>query len=214
MRGNSRPSVLDGVKHPDSCDSSVAALFAAHASLISKLVRSAAWQFPGIDLQDLMQIARVAIWQAALRFDPRRGAPFEHFASVCIKNALRKFVAANVDSAVRVHADDDELLEAVELDGAQPEPGQRSRGTGETEGHFIGDPGRGAAYQHCLLNEIARHVASLQPQLQEVYYQHVLGGVSQPILARTLGVSQQRVAKLKAELCRHLMEVLRDPEQV
>lgn len=210
MPGNSRPPVLGGVKHSDSSDSGVAALFAAHASLISKLSRSAAWQFRGVDLQDLTQTARVATWQAALRFDPRRGVPFEHFASVCIKNALRKFVAANVDPAVRVRADDDELPEAVDFDGAQPEQGQRSKGAGETEGHFMGDPGLGAAYQHCLLTEIARHVARLRPQLQEVYYQHVLGGVSQPMLARTLGVSQQRVAKLKAELCSHLMEILRD----
>jgi RNA polymerase sigma factor (sigma-70 family) len=208
MKASTRSSVLDGTKHSDDCDSEVAALLAANGGLINKLARSAAWRFPGIDLQDALQTARIATWQAAVQFDPQQGTRFEHFASVCIKNALRKLAAADPHPSLSINAGDEDLPEASDLDGAQPMVGQRS--TGESEAHFFGDPGRGAAYQHCLMNEIARYVGCLRPQLREVYFQHVLGGVSQPALAITLGVTQQRVAKLKAELCSHLMELLRD----
>lgn len=42
--------------------------------------------------EDLEQIARFALWQAARRFDPRRGARFPTFAVPTIMGSLRRFL--------------------------------------------------------------------------------------------------------------------------
>jgi RNA polymerase sigma-B factor len=44
------------------------------------------------ECEDLEQIARVALWQAALRFDPGRGFQFYTFAYPTVLGALRRYV--------------------------------------------------------------------------------------------------------------------------
>jgi RNA polymerase sigma factor (sigma-70 family) len=73
------------------------ALFQAHAGLAAKLSKS----FPihGFQAQEVEQEALIALWQAACKYDPSKGA-FEPFATVLIRNQLRNvFNKAKRDSA-------------------------------------------------------------------------------------------------------------------
>lgn len=198
------PSHHDGTTKQHNPAAFRAAFFDEHRQLVSKLVRSAAYRNQGADRDDLQQVANIALWQAASSYDESRGYPFQHYASVCITHALMKAAAAERAQSAPSAADIDELQDKAECDGAEPQQGQSS-----AEGQrYFGDAGAGEAYQRCLMNEIAVFVRGLQPQLREVYHCHLLGGMPQTVLARDMGVSQQRVAKLKAELCAHLLELL------
>lgn len=177
--------------------------FELHRQLLLTLVRSAVRRNRYADRDDLFQIACIALWQAADRFDALKGYPFPHYASVCIANALKR--TANVDKAQALFAlEFDDLHESVSTDVAETCENQLPVGADR----FFGDAGAGEPYQRCLLNEIAAHVATLKPHLQDVYHQHLLSGIPQSVLASDMGVSQQRVAKLKSELCANLMELL------
>lgn len=73
------------------------ALFQAHAGLAAKLSKS----FPihGFQAQEVEQEALIALWQAACKYDPSKGA-FEPFATVLIRNQLRNvFHKAKRDGA-------------------------------------------------------------------------------------------------------------------
>lgn len=62
------------------------ALFEAHTELAAKLSKS----FPihGFQTREVEQEALLALWQAAFKYDPSKGA-FEPFATVLIRNQLR-----------------------------------------------------------------------------------------------------------------------------
>jgi RNA polymerase sigma factor (sigma-70 family) len=45
------------------------------------------------DLQDLQQVGRITVYQAALRYCPSRGLPFAHYAKRAIKNNVVKQAA-------------------------------------------------------------------------------------------------------------------------
>jgi RNA polymerase sigma factor (sigma-70 family) len=203
MESRTSPSHRDDTKNqrnPASC----AVFFEEHRQLVSKLVRSAARRNRDADRDDLHQVANIALWQAAASYDGSRGYPFQHYASVCVMHALKRAAKAEKAQSPPSVVDIDELQDKAGCDGAEPQEGQ----TSADRQRFFGDAGAGKSYQRCLMNEIAVFVRELKPQLREVYHLHLLGGRPQATLGRDLGVSQQRVAKIKAELCSHLLELL------
>lgn len=57
------------------------------------LIRKLARRFAiSAECEDLEQVARFALWQAALRFDPERGCQFYTFALPTIVGALRRYI--------------------------------------------------------------------------------------------------------------------------
>lgn len=58
------------------------------------LARHLAERFTGhnVDREDLLQEARIGVWQAALKFDPSRGLKFSTLASTIIVRRLLRFV--------------------------------------------------------------------------------------------------------------------------
>ena len=57
------------------------------------LVRQLAFRFEGVaEREDLEQIARCALWQAARRFDPTRGCQFTTYAFPTIQGALLRYL--------------------------------------------------------------------------------------------------------------------------
>jgi RNA polymerase sigma factor (sigma-70 family) len=204
MQGSISSSHRDDTKNQSNPDASLAAFFEEHRPLLSKLVRSATRRNRDADRDDLRQVANIALWQAAASYDGSRGYPFPHYASVCIARALKRAAKAEKAQSPLPVVDIDDLQDKAACDGAEPREGQ----TSADRQRYFGDAGAGEPYQRCLMNEIAVFVRGLKPQLRDVYHLHMLGGRPQAALARDLGVSQQRVAKIKAELCSHLMELL------
>lgn len=204
MKSLTSPSHRDDTKKQHNPDASRAAFFEEHRQLVSKLVRSAACRNRDADRDDLSQVANIALWQAAANYEGSRGHPFQHYASVCIMHALKRAAKAEKAQSSLSMVDIDELQDKAGCDGAEPQEGQAS-----ADGQrYFGDAGAGDAYQRCLMNEIAVRVRTFKPQLREVYHHHVLGARPEAAIARDLGVSQQRVAKIKAELCSHLLGLL------
>jgi RNA polymerase sigma factor (sigma-70 family) len=87
------------------------ALFAAHLGIATKLSQS--FPIPRFSPEETEQEARIALWQAASKFDSTKGA-FEAFATIVIRNHLRNtFNKAKRDSSraetldVPLVADDD-----------------------------------------------------------------------------------------------------------
>lgn len=73
------------------------ALFAAHLAIATKLSQS--FPIPRFSPEETEQEARIALWQAACKFDSTKGA-FESFATVVIRNHLRNtFNKAKRDSS-------------------------------------------------------------------------------------------------------------------
>lgn len=73
------------------------ALFAAHLAIAAKLSQSFA--IPRFSPEETEQEARIALWQAACKFDSTKGA-FESFATIVIRNHLRNtFNKAKRDSS-------------------------------------------------------------------------------------------------------------------
>ena len=62
------------------------ALVRAHSGLIHTLLRQVA--HTGVPYAELVQAGRLALWRAALHFDPQRGVQFTTYAGVAVERAL------------------------------------------------------------------------------------------------------------------------------
>ena len=62
------------------------ALVRAHSGLIHTLLRQVA--HAGVPYAELVQAGRLALWRAALHFDPQRGVQFTTYAGVAVERAL------------------------------------------------------------------------------------------------------------------------------
>ncbi len=62
------------------------ALVRAHSGLIHTLLRQVA--HAGVPYAELVQAGRLALWRAALHFDPQRGVQFATYAGVAVERAL------------------------------------------------------------------------------------------------------------------------------
>ena len=81
--------------------SETAALIEAHLPLVRQVLSSVAGHFPRhADREELAQAARLGLVEAAHRFDPDRGVPFERWAALRIRGAILDSVRA-VDFAPR-----------------------------------------------------------------------------------------------------------------
>jgi RNA polymerase sigma factor FliA len=81
--------------------SDTAALIEAHLPLVRQVLSSVAGHFPRhADREEMAQAARLGLVEAAHRFDPDRGVPFERWAALRIRGAILDSVRA-VDFAPR-----------------------------------------------------------------------------------------------------------------
>jgi RNA polymerase sigma factor (sigma-70 family) len=68
------------------------ALVRAHSGLIHALLRQVA--HAGVPYAELVQAGRLALWRAALHFDPQRGVQFATYGGVAVERALWAAVRA------------------------------------------------------------------------------------------------------------------------
>jgi len=74
------------------CRDSLNALMACHEGLVQAVVRRQV--LDDLPFSDALQAGRIGLWQAILRFDPKRGVAFSTYAWPCIMHQLWRAVKA------------------------------------------------------------------------------------------------------------------------
>jgi RNA polymerase sigma factor (sigma-70 family) len=145
----------------------------AHLRLVHWVVRR---QWLGaLPYGEALQVGRIALWQAAQYYDPRRGTAFSTYAVAAIRHAIWRAVAA-----------------------AQPRPPAALGGQAPAGSDLV------ASVERRLLGEAVRHlVAQLPPRLAQVIVARygLADGWPQTFaeIGRGLGVTRQRAQQLHAE---------------
>src|SRR4051795_587109 len=86
---------------PAASGSDVDALVTSHLPMVKHVVRGVAAHFPRhADIDELVQAGMLGLVEAARRFDPARGVPFEAWASLRIRGAVLDAVRS-LDAAPR-----------------------------------------------------------------------------------------------------------------
>jgi len=63
-------------------------LYESNQRLVGHMVTSMNIRIPGYDLEDFLQVGRIALWRAAKEYDEAKGIEFSSFACICIERAL------------------------------------------------------------------------------------------------------------------------------
>ncbi len=140
---------------------------------------------PGVDVADLEQSARLALWRSTFSYNAHRG-PFHHYARRAIKNAVRTEVAFWHPLMGKTEAVTETPCDATDYmsDDTVAEPDDT---VAEPTDPFV-------------VTRIRAWVKSLREPLQRIYDLIYHQEFSQREAAHILGVSQPRVAQLHAEL--------------
>ena len=157
------------------------ALFAAHLGVATKLCHS--FPIPRFSPEETEQEARIALWQAACKFDSTKGA-FEFFATIVIRNHLRN----TFNKAKRDSSRADTLDVALVADGEAP---------GTLAVPMI-DPAASPALvaERADISEaLHNELNALTRQQQDVLRQHAQGDTFSEI-ARAKGVSKAAVRQM------------------
>lgn len=191
MASAKRPTCVGNLVVESPKSSSFDRIAASHNDLIRRSVSKQAWRLPDQARADLEQAATLALWRAVQAFDPNHGVPFEHYAARSIRRAVTSEASLERDDATidygTVFACGEVMSEDDSVFSDPPIP-YEIRESGSEQ------------FDRCLCFEIAAFVSGLTPALRAVYHAHICEGHSQSEVAEILGVTQQRVAKLKAEL--------------
>jgi RNA polymerase sigma factor (sigma-70 family) len=83
------PAVFDCAQ--SGCQDCLDALMRRHDGLVHVVLRRQSRG--GVAYEDLLQEGRIALWRAALHFDPQRGAAFSTYAGVAIERQIWRAVA-------------------------------------------------------------------------------------------------------------------------
>jgi RNA polymerase sigma factor (sigma-70 family) len=132
----------------------------------------------GVDIADLEQSARIALWRTTFSYDANRGL-FHHYARRAIKNAVRTEIGF-------WHPLTDQGEAVTQTPG---------EATDDTPDDTVVEP-----TDPFVTTRIRAWVQSLREPLQRIYALIYQQELSQREAARILGVSQPRVAELHAEL--------------
>ncbi len=156
------------------CAGCTDALVRQHQGLVQAVLRRQVWN--GIPYEDLLQEGRIALWQAILHFDPRRGIAFSTYAWAAISHHLWQTIA-------RARRPQGLLPLAAPVDPAE----------------WAAD-----AWQHDQVQAALQHALSyLPPRLRGVLVQHYgLQGESPHSLAeigRAWHLTRERVRQLRDE---------------
>jgi RNA polymerase sigma factor (sigma-70 family) len=157
------------------------ALFAAHLGVATKLSHS--FPLPRFSPEETEQEARLALWQAACKFDSTKGA-FEAFATIVIRNHLRN----TFNKAKRDSSRADTLDAPLVADEDAP---------GRLAASMI-DPAASpslAAERADITEVLHSELKTLTAQQQDVLKQHA-AGVSFSDIARAKGVSKAAVRQM------------------
>ncbi len=73
--------------------SSANTLYADHASLVEPIARAYARAVP-VPFEEILQAARIGLWEAARRFDASRGVPFPAYAPAKVRWAITDMLRA------------------------------------------------------------------------------------------------------------------------
>lgn len=71
-------------------------LFHEHRMLVDRMIHRLDRFAPGMEREDWVSVALIALWQAALKFDPRRRVSFACFATIVIKRAFDDVVKTSL----------------------------------------------------------------------------------------------------------------------
>jgi RNA polymerase sigma factor (sigma-70 family) len=144
-----------------------------------------------MDVEDLVQVGRIALWKAYRAYDPTRGYPFEHYASRAIVRAVKAEVRreqrhwTNRVYQAASAGEEDSLDDATEHSRAPAGVHEES-----------------AAYWTVLGEHVHSRVQQLPSRLRRVFELRHAQGRSQKQVAEILEVTQQRVSQLEHELGR------------
>jgi RNA polymerase sigma-B factor len=164
----------------------------------------------GEPLDDLVQVASVALVKSVDRFDPERGVDFAAFATRTIIGELKRHFRDKgwaVRASRRVQELYLELGHAtstlVQQLGRSPTVAELAQATGATE-EAVGehDPRYESVEERALL---APALALLPPREQSILRMRFVEGLTQSEIAASIGVSQMHVSRLLAAS----LEVLR-----
>lgn len=168
---------------------------------------------PWIDGEVLATEAEMAVWRAALRFNPERGASFATWASTVVHRSLLEEVRRQSPWTRLQRQLRRESLEA----GAEPEgwmlpPLSLSTLPSENLGNRCF--AEGATLEEAILTQpsketdpeqsvervwLAELLAGLEPRRREIVRRYFWGGESSREIAETLGVSISRVQQLRQQ---------------
>jgi RNA polymerase sigma factor for flagellar operon FliA len=143
---------------------------------------------PSIEVEDLAQAGRTALWAACAAFDPAREATFRVYAKCRIRGAMLDLIREQYSEANReqnaVRLDD---VEVVNVEGPDAQVSMRMT---------ISDP------------FIARAVAGLRPRLALVISSRYAEDLTQQETAERLGVSRARVFQLERDAIKSLRSAI------
>lgn len=136
-----------------------------------KLIASAyaSWKCP---LPDLIQVGRIAVYKAALKYKFERGTPFSHYTKRAIKNAVMQEVT-RLSRQWQFESPLDNWVHDV--DGQADAPDER-------------------------IERISKWVESLSEPHATIFRMLYVEGLKQRIVAEKLEVSQPRIAQLHGSL--------------
>jgi RNA polymerase sigma factor for flagellar operon FliA len=217
-----------------------ARLVEEHLHLIPALTRSTAAHYPQhADREELRQAAALGLVEAALRFDPVRGVPFDRWAVTRVRGAIIDAARA-IDRAPRsvraisrrIDAVSDELAQRLgrtptskelateaKMSIAELDEHRARRNAGvvlsleapvnDEAGSAVGladvltDPDaptpESAVDAEAVLGSLREAVRLLPPRLHTVIYGYFVAGRSSIELAEELGVTEARIAQIRAE---------------
>ncbi|MBM3393391.1 MAG: sigma-70 family RNA polymerase sigma factor [Betaproteobacteria bacterium] len=161
--------------------------FATSLKAAEKYGRKFAQFNPSLERSECEQVARIALWSAKRSFDATRGRLFSRYAKVCVKHALWDYSTeciAHRDRHVSTRQGGEDE-EALEQDGIGVSPFD-ARALTEPEVAQMA-----SQIMQCVDKRGAQHLQVFSELIQ---------GRTQGEIGRALGVTQQRVARVKAEL--------------
>ena len=157
--------------------------------LITSVVRP--YVGPLTSLAELQQAGRIGVFKAARAFDAAKGATFATYATHCIKSEVWHLVARAY--RLHVHAQDRTVVVSA-LNGDHP---------------CAEDPDMARVEWHATLRQAMSGLSELQRQ---VLVRHGVYAMPKQSIARQLGLSTQRVARLWRQASAHIGTQLVDGE--
>jgi RNA polymerase sigma factor FliA len=182
-----------------------AALVGEHAGWARLTARRLARAYPRGMAEDLEAAALPALWEAARRYDPARGASFRTFAYWCVRGALRDWARRTGQNRCARHPSRPEKLFSLQAL-------LRPRRQGDGSGEFLGlepdpkqpDPSHGQQARD-LLAACLRGCSARERSLLLLYY---CEGLTMGQVGAALGCAESWVSVLHRDLLARLREDL------
>jgi len=180
LGGDVNPELRSGT----AADTSPAQLVQDNLGLATDIARRYFTPANASDHGDIVQQARVALINAARKFEPARGVPFANYAGRAIRNAMNDLYGATKRISKR---------EVASLNERLPEGGER----GDLVTDEVTPRPSGGAEAEESRRLLEQAIAALAPRPQEIV-RRVIAGENFTEIAASINVSKQAVQKMHA----------------